>query len=70
MRVATRKIEGLPFGGTWTYELAPAGPTATRLTITEDGEVYSPIFRLVGRFFLGYDATLERYRDALMAVVD
>ncbi len=60
--------EGLPFGGTWTYELAPAGPTSTRMTITEDGEVYSPIFRFVGRFFIGYDATLKQYRDALIAV--
>jgi uncharacterized protein YndB with AHSA1/START domain len=62
--------EGLPFGGTWTYELDPVGATSTNVTITEDGEVYSPIFRFVGRFFIGYDATLNRYRDALMAAVD
>lgn len=69
-RLVVRIGEGLPFGGTWTYELVPAGPTATRLTITEDGEVYSPIFRFVGRFFIGYDATLKRYRDALIEAVD
>src|SRR5438046_1374285 len=32
---------GLPFGGTWTYEVAPDG-TGSRLKITEDGEVYNP----------------------------
>ena len=69
-KLVVRIGEGLPFGGTWTYELAPAGPAVTRLTITEDGEVYSPIFRFVGRFFIGYDATLKRYRDALMAVAE
>jgi len=37
-----------PFGGTWTYDLAPEGP-GTRLTITERGEVYNPIFRFVAR---------------------
>ncbi len=45
-----RKIgAGLPFGGTWTYEITPdAG--GSRLKITEDGEVYNPIFRVVGKF--------------------
>ena len=40
---------GLPFGGTWAYELSPDG-TGTQLKITEDGEVYNPIFRVVGKF--------------------
>jgi len=39
----------MPFGGTWTYEFTPDG-TGTRLTITERGEVYNPIFRVVSRF--------------------
>jgi len=50
----------LPFGGTWTYELAPAG-AGTRLTITERGEVYNPIFRFVSRFVIGHTATLDTY---------
>jgi len=69
-RLVVRIGAGLPFGGTWTYELAPIGPTSTRVTITEDGEVYSPIFRFVGRFFIGYEATLHRYRDALVAAME
>jgi uncharacterized protein YndB with AHSA1/START domain len=40
---------GLPFGGKWTYEITPDGG-GSRLKITEDGEVYNPIFRVVGKF--------------------
>jgi len=52
--------KSLPFGGTWTYELQPDSGR-TRLQITEDGEIYNPIFRLVSRFFLGYEGTLRQY---------
>ena len=54
----------LPFGGTWTYELVPAD-RGTRLTITERGEVYNPVFRFVSRFFLGYTSTMEGVLRAL-----
>ena len=58
-RLVTRIADkNLPFGGTWTYELTPAG-AGTRLTITERGEVYNPIFRFVSRFFLGYTGTMD-----------
>ena len=53
----------LPFGGAWTYELSPMVPTATVLAITEDGDVYNPIFRFVSRFVMGHTATIERYLD-------
>ena len=52
--------EGLPFGGTWTYELFPDG-AGTRLKITERGEVYNPIFRFVSKFIIGHTSTLETY---------
>src|SRR5262245_41083033 len=48
--IPARKLVGriadpnLPFGGTWTYEIAPTDAGAT-LTITEDGEIYNPVFR-------------------------
>lgn len=58
-----------PFGGTWTWELAPDG-AGTRLTITERGEVYNPIFRFMARFLFGYTATMERHLAALRAHVD
>ena len=53
--------KSLPFGGSWTYVLAPAGPTATTLRITEDGEVYNVIFRFMSRFVFGQASTIERY---------
>lgn len=64
-RLVTRIADpSLPFGGTWTYELVADGP-GTRLRITEDGEVYNPVFRFVARFVLGHTATLESYLQAL-----
>src|SRR5690348_8930259 len=53
----------LPFGGAWTYELTPVGTNAVALSITEDGDVYNPIFRFVSRFIMGHTATIERYLD-------
>lgn len=61
MRIAD---PNLPFGGTWTYELAPADGGCT-LRVTENGEVYNPIFRFMARFVFGYSATLEDYLKAL-----
>ena len=51
-----------------TFELAAAG-TGTRLTITERGEVYNPLFRVMSRFILGHTATIDRYLADLRARV-
>jgi hypothetical protein len=48
------------FGGRWIYELEPTGQ-GTVLTITEEGEVYSALFRFMSRFVFGHYATLESY---------
>jgi uncharacterized protein YndB with AHSA1/START domain len=65
-RLVTRIAgEGLPFGGTWTYELRPDPGGGTAITITENGEIYNPIFRTVARFVLGYEATMKQYLDDL-----
>lgn len=50
----------LPFGGTWTYEISPV-PGGAALRITEDGEVYNPVFRFVSRFVMGHNRTIDRY---------
>ena len=55
----------LPFGGTWTYEITPASAGATTLTITENGEIYNPIFRVMARFVFGYEGTMKAYLAAL-----
>lgn len=65
MRIADPK---LPFGGTWTYEISTAaggGEGSSTLRITEDGEIYNPIFRFVARFILGHTATMNGYLRAL-----
>jgi uncharacterized protein YndB with AHSA1/START domain len=54
----------LPFGGTWTYELTPVAG-GTRLKITEDGEIYNPLFRFMARFIFGYEGTIASYMAAL-----
>ena len=50
----------LPFGGTWTFEISPQAG-GCELRITEDGEIYNPIFRFVARFFMGYTRSIETY---------
>ena len=56
----------LPFGGSWTYVIAPT-ESGTDLTITENGEVYNPLFRFVSKFIMGHTATIEKYqRDVLV----
>jgi uncharacterized protein YndB with AHSA1/START domain len=50
----------LPFGGRWIYELKASGQ-ATELTITEQGQVYNPVFRFISRFVMGHTATIDAY---------
>lgn len=60
-RVVARIVdEGQGFGGTWTYEIEPAG-TGSIVTITEDGLVDNPLYRFMTRFVMGYYASLETY---------
>jgi hypothetical protein len=54
----------LPFGGSWTYEVAPTDG-GTNLRITERGEVYNPIFRFVSKFFMSQTKTMDDYLNAL-----
>lgn len=61
VRIADPK---LPFGGTWTYEIAPA-PDGSAVRITENGEVYNPIFRFLSRLVFGHSATLETYLKSM-----
>jgi polyketide cyclase/dehydrase/lipid transport protein len=60
-RIAT---ENLPYSGTWTFSLQRNGELTT-VRITEDGEVYNPVFRFVSRFVLGHTRTLDAYLRAL-----
>jgi hypothetical protein len=57
--------KGLPFGGSWDYVIVPDG-AGSRITITENGEIYNPIFRVVSRA-MGYTSTLDAYLESLAA---
>jgi uncharacterized protein YndB with AHSA1/START domain len=66
-RMVTRIAdEGLPFGGSWTYELTPSGD-GTRVVLTENGVIYNAAFRFMARFVFGYSSTLETYLGQLEA---
>ncbi len=67
--VATILSEGMPFGGRWIFEIEPAAAGAT-VTITEEGEVYSPVFRFVSRYLMGHHATASLFLSDLGARFD
>jgi Polyketide cyclase / dehydrase and lipid transport len=66
--VARIDTNDLPFGGIWTYRIAPA-PGGSDLTITEDGEVSNVIFRFMSKFVFGQHATMDTYLKNLQAKV-
>jgi len=60
-RLVTRIADKtLPFGGEWEYEVSPEG-AGSRLTITERGEVYNPVYRFMSRFVFGHTASIDTY---------
>ena len=64
-RLVTKIIDkDLPFGGTWTFVLSEQNGES-ELTITENGEVYNPIFRFVSRFIIGHGLSINRYLESL-----
>lgn len=62
------RIDGsdLPFGGSWTYQIAPASG-GSDLTITENGEVANVLFRFMSRFVFGHHATMDGFIKHLQA---
>lgn len=54
----------LPYGGSWTYELTPTAGGCS-LTITENGEVYNPMFRFIANYMIGHSSSMEKYLDDL-----
>ena len=64
-KIVTRIVDRtLAFGGSWTYELSPQDG-GTRLVITENGEVYNPLFRFMSRFVFGHTATIDKFLEDL-----
>ena len=60
------QIQGhhLPFGGDWEFRFRDNGGSTT-VTITENGEVYNPVFRFVSKFIMGHNANLKKYAGFL-----
>jgi uncharacterized protein YndB with AHSA1/START domain len=66
-RLVTRIDDpSLPYGGQWTFELVPTS-SGTALTITEEGEIYNPVFRALAKLFFSPTATIEQYQADLRA---
>jgi uncharacterized protein YndB with AHSA1/START domain len=57
-KFVTRIVGETDFGGTWTMQIEPTS-VGSRLTITERGEVYNPMFRTLATFVFGHTSTME-----------
>jgi uncharacterized protein YndB with AHSA1/START domain len=62
-RLVTKIVDETQFGGTWTFEVAQT-PSGSRLTITERGEIYNPVFRALAKYAFGYTGTMESFLKA------
>lgn len=56
----------LPYGGEWIIDVSMNGDVSV-VTVTENGEVYNPIFRFVSKYVMGHTATIDGYLRALGA---
>jgi hypothetical protein len=66
-KMVTRIIDrDLGYSGSWTYELT-SEQNATRLRITENGDVSNLLFRFMSRFVFGHTKTIETYLTDLSA---
>lgn len=64
-RMVTRIADPkLPFGGTWTWEIA-GDEKGSIVTVTEHGEIKMAPMRALARFVFGYESTLDSYLEAL-----
>jgi len=63
-RLVRGMASDLPFGGTWTFDVASA-PDGSTLRITENGYVSNPFFRFVSRYFIGYTSEMNKYLTGL-----
>ncbi|RJQ12649.1 MAG: hypothetical protein C4558_01270 [Dehalococcoidia bacterium] len=63
-RLVRRVVPNRMFGGTWTVTLQQA-PGGTEVAVTEDGEVYHPLFRTVSKFIIGHDRSVTSYLTGL-----
>lgn len=67
--IVTRTItdERAMFSGSWEHKLEELPGGRTRITVTENGTVPSPIPRAMMKCFIGYHFYLNKFADALKA---
>jgi len=63
-RFVTSIVGEEAFGGTWTFAITEERP-GSRVTITEDGEVYNAFFRFMARYVIGYEGTMNSFLEDL-----
>jgi uncharacterized protein YndB with AHSA1/START domain len=59
-RFVTRMVDSTMFGGTWTFAIEPAADGST-LTVSENGWVANPLFRIMSTYVFGHYATIDAY---------
>jgi len=59
----------LPFGGDWVYQLQPIDANAMRLTITENGTTGPALFRFIGHYIYGEDASIKQFEADVQKAV-
>ncbi len=59
--------EGLPWGGRWIWRVERQTDHTSLVTIIEEGEIYSPMFRFFARFVFGFEGTMKSVLDQLEA---
>lgn len=57
--------KNLPFGGHWEYTLLAKDENTTWVEITENGEVYNPLFRFINGVFMDQTATIQTFLNDL-----
>lgn len=57
--------ERAPYGGTWTYAVAPAPGGGTRVSVTEDAWVSNPFLRFLSRYLVGCGEAVDLYLEGL-----
>ena len=64
-RIVRIADQNLPYGGLWTYELAPVDANSTSLKITENGFTNGWLFRFVGHYIFHEDSQIKQYEADL-----
>ncbi|AOP35435.1 polyketide cyclase [Leptospira tipperaryensis] len=61
--------EDKPFGGSWTFELSSVSE-GSKLKITENGKVFSPVFRFFSKYVFGHTATIRTYLEFMKKEIE